>query len=105
MHSDLILYTNPRRPLINPKLDTFAWLDTDQLPALFPALVVDTLHLMLPERCRHETKFNDDTWDFILWQVEEKGYTMVRSIDGNWLYWSILPEKFTLLNMVRLLVY
>lgn len=103
MHADLILYTDPKRPLINPKFDLFAWLDVDQLPTLFPARVVDRVHLMLPETCRLMEKVPDDTWNFISWQVEEKGYAVVRSIDRNWLYWSILAEKFTLLNMIRVL--
>ena len=29
MYAKLVLYTEPRRPLINPKFDLFAWLDAD----------------------------------------------------------------------------
>lgn len=109
MYADLILYTEPRRPLVNPKFDLFAFLNTQQEDPLFkfnviPARVVDHISLMLPEKCRRMERFPDDTWEFIVWQVEEKGYAVVRSIDQNWLYWSILADKFSLLNMVRILV-
>ena len=106
MYASLILYTEPKRPIINPQLDLFAWLDTQQFPPLFPAKVVDRIPLMLPETCRlvEEFQLPDDTWEFISWQVEEKGYAVVRTIDQNWLYWSILADKYTLLNMVRVLI-
>ena len=102
MYADLILFTEPRRPLINPRFDLFAWLDTNQIPPLFPAKVVDKIQLMLPEKCRQMEKLPNDTWEFLIWQVEEKGYCVVRSIDNDWLYWSMLPDKYSLLNMVRL---
>ena len=74
MYAILILYTEPKRPIINPQLDLFAWLDTQQFPPLFPAKVVDRITLMLPEKCRlvEEFRLPDDTWEFISWQVEEK---------------------------------
>jgi hypothetical protein len=102
MYADLILYTEPRRPLINPRFDLFAWLDTNQIPPLFPAKVVDKIQLMLPEKCRQMEQLPKDTWEFVCWQVEEKGYAIVRSIDSDWFYWSVLADKYTLLNMVRL---
>ena len=103
MHADLVLYTNPKRPLIMPQFDLFAFLDTHQEPALFPAKVVDRVHLMLPEKCREMQTFPNDLWEFLTWQVEEAGYCIVRTIDTDWLYWSILADKFTLLNMIRVL--
>lgn len=103
MYAKLVLYTEPRRPLINPKFDLFAYLDTEQMPNVFPARVVDNVPVMLPEKYRLQA-INDDMWKFIEWQAEEKGYAVVRSIDSNWLYWSILADKFTLLNMVRFLI-
>lgn len=104
MYADLILFSEPRRPLINPRFDLFAWLDTQSIPPLFPAKVVDKIQLMLPEKCRRMEEFTipNDTWDFVCWQVEEKGYAVVRSIDKDWLYWSILADKWTLMNMVQL---
>lgn len=106
MYADLILFTEPHRPLINPRFDLFAWLDTQRFPPLFPAKVVDRITLVLPEKLRmvEEFKIPDDAWEFISWQVEEKGYAVVRTIDKDWLYWAILADKYTLLNMVRLLV-
>jgi hypothetical protein len=104
MYADLFLFTDPRRPLINPRFDLFAWLETAGTPPLFPAKIVDKIQLMLPEKCRHQEQLPKDTWEFIVWQVEEKGYAVVRSIDNDWLYWSILADKYTLLNMVRVLI-
>ena len=105
MYAKLVLYTEPRRPLINPKFDLFAWIDTEQLPNLFPARVVDSVQLMLPEKYRNQLQNpNPDIWNFIEWQAEEKGYAVVRSIDSNWLYWSVLADKYTLLDMVRILI-
>ena len=106
MYADLILYSEPKRPLINPKYDLFAWLNmqSDSLASALPARVVDHVRLMLPENCRNADVFSNDTWDFIVWQVEEKGYAVVRTIDRNWLYWAVLANKYTLLNMVRILV-
>ena len=65
MYADLIPFTEPRRPLINPKFDLFAWLDTQQFPPLFPAKVVDRITLTLPEKCRmvEEFKLPNDTWE------------------------------------------
>ena len=103
MYASLMLYTEPRRPLINPKFDLFAWLNTDGLPNLFPAKVVDDIQLMLPEKFRKQEDITLEIWKFIEWQCEEKGYAVVRSIDSNWLYWSMLADRYTLLNMVRLL--
>jgi len=97
MYADLVLFNEPKRPIINPKFDLFAWLDLDIAPILFPAKIVDKVHLTLPEKCKSLTKFPDDIWDFIIWQVEEKGYTLNREIDTNWLYWAIIADKFTLL--------
>ena len=99
MHASLVLYTEPRRPLINPKFDLFAWLDTQSTNAinLFPAKMVDKIDVMLPEKCRGQERFSSDIWEFVTWQVEEKGYAVVRSIDSNWLYWSILADKYTLM--------
>ena len=105
MYANLVLYTEPRRPLINPRFDLFAWLDVHQEPnLLFPAKVVDKVNVMLPEKCRHAEKLSKDIWEFISWQVEEKGYAVVRTIDDDWLYWSILADKWTLLNMIKVLV-
>ena len=105
MYAKLVLYTEPRRPLINPKFDLFAWLDADAVaPNLFPARIVDSVQLMLPEKQRNNLEhLSPDMWKFIEWQAEEKGYAVVRSIDSNWLYWSVLADKFTLLNMIRVL--
>lgn len=100
MYADLVLYTEPKRPLINPQFDLFAWIDLNrEANLIFPARVVDKVQLMLPEKCKTLENFNDDLWKFIFWQVEEKGYAVVRSIDNNWLYWSVLADKYTLLNM------
>lgn len=106
MYADLVLYTEPRRPLINPKFDLFAYFDPAQQNdmLLFPARVVDKVNLMLPDKCRAQQNLSDDIWQFIIWQAEEKGYAVVRSIDNDWLYWSVLADKYTLLNMVRILV-
>jgi hypothetical protein len=104
MYANLVLYTEPRRPLINPALDLFAWLDLRQEDnLLLPGKVIDKVTLMLPERCKFEDNISDDLWNFINWQAEEKGYAVVRSIDNNWIYWSMIAEKYTLLNMVRFL--
>jgi len=104
MYASLVLYTEPRRPLINPKFDLFAWLDTRQEPNLFPARVVDKVQLMLPEKVKTMDVLSADIFDFISWQAEEKGYAVVRSIDTNWMYWSILADKYVLLDMVRVLI-
>jgi hypothetical protein len=98
MYADLVLYTEPKRPLINPKYDLFAWLNKDRIPVIFPAKVVDTVSLTLPEKCKEAIVIPDDIWDFILWQVEEKGYTVVREIDTNWFYWAVLANKVQLLK-------
>jgi len=58
----------------------------------------------LPERCRNEV-ISEENWEFLSWQAEEKGYAVVRTIDQNWIYWSILADKLTLLNMMRVLIY
>lgn len=102
MYVDLVLYTEPRRPLINPKFDLFAWLNLERAEVLFPARVVETVQIMLPEKCKHMDRPSPDMWDFITWQAEEKGYAVVQSIDTDWIYWSVLANKYTLLNMVRL---
>lgn len=96
MFADLILFTEPRRPLINPKLDLFAWLELGSYPPLFPARVVDHVQLMLPEKCKSMDYLPNDIWEFLLWQAEEHGIAVVRSIDKNWLYWSILADKWSL---------
>ena len=102
MYADLILYTDPSRPLINPKFDLFAWLDLERTPVLFPAKKVDIVHLTLPEKCKTMTRFPDDIWEFISWQVEERGYAVVREIDSDWFYWAILANKFYLLKNMSL---
>jgi hypothetical protein len=104
MYADLVLYSEPKRPLINPKFDLFAWLDVQHEPnLLFPARVIDRIHLMLPEKCK-TAEMTADMWEFITWQTEQKGYTIVRSIDTDWFYWSMLADKYTLLNMARMLI-
>ncbi len=104
MYADLLLYTQPQRPLINPALDLFAFLDTQGGPALFPAKLVDRLQLMLPEKCRQMQTFPDDVWEFIVWQTEERGFALARGIDSDWIYWAVLADRYTLLNMARVLV-
>jgi hypothetical protein len=99
MYADLILFTEPKRPLINPQFDLFAWITTkieDDIASLFPARIVTRVRLKLPEKCRRMKLFPDDIWDFITWQVEEEGYYVVRSIDDNWFYWSVIAEKWRL---------
>jgi hypothetical protein len=104
MYANLVLYTEPKRPLINPRFDLFAWLDVRQEPdLLFPAKVVDRVSVMLPDRCKGVEKLSADMWQFIAWQTEEKGYAVCRTIDDDWLYWSILADKWTLLNMIKIL--
>jgi hypothetical protein len=93
MFADLILYTEPVRPVINPMFDLFAFLDLKHIPPILPAKVVDHVELRLPEKCKEMDFFPDDIWDFILWQTEEKGYTVVRYVDSNWLYWALLVNK------------
>lgn len=91
--------------MINPRFDLFAWLDIRQEANLiFPARVVDKVQVMLPEKCSQLETLPDDIWKFMTWQVEEKGYAVVRSIDNDWIYWSVLADKYTLLNMVRVLI-
>ena len=105
MYCSLTLYTEPKRPLINPKFDLFAWLDfRNETRLLFPAKVIDTVQVMLPDKCAKMIELPADMFEFVKWQAEEKGYTVVRSIDPDWLYWSMLADKYTLLNMVKLLV-
>jgi hypothetical protein len=103
MDANLIFYTDPQRPIINPKFDLFVWLSSPQEPdLLFPAKVVDKVQVMLPDKVR-TSELNEDNWLFLVWQAEQKGYTVVRSIDDNWWYWAILADKYTLLEMVHLL--
>jgi hypothetical protein len=59
---------------------------------------------MLPEKVKTMDVLSADIFDFISWQAEEKGYAVVRSIDTNWMYWSILADKYVLLDMVRVLI-
>jgi hypothetical protein len=104
MYVDLVLYTDPKRPQINPKLDLFAWPTSPKEPNLvFPARVLDRVRLSLPERFRTD-QVNLATWEYIVWQTEERGYTLVRSLDKDWWYWSMLADKFTLLDLARFLV-
>lgn len=87
MYVDLYLYNQPQRPVINPKYDLFAWLSDGEIPVIFPAKVEDVIRLTLPKRYGRED-ISDDVWQFILWQTEEKGITMSRTIDSDWWYWA-----------------
>ena len=101
MYCSVVLYTEPMRPLINPKFDLFAWLNNaDEPNLLFPARVVTRVEVMLPDKSRIND-LSDDLWKFVNWQTEEKGYTMVRSIDHDWMYWAMLADKYTLLEMAK----
>jgi hypothetical protein len=92
MYYDLILYTEPKRPIIQPKFDLFAWLNRiDEPNLIFPARIYDKIPVMLPEKAKIEP-VSDDIWKFIVWQSEEKGYTLNKTIDDNWWYWSLLVE-------------
>jgi hypothetical protein len=101
MYLELALYTNPQRPHINPRLDLFAYLhQPDEAGLIFPARLVDTVTLTLPPRFRTDD-IDKNTWEYIVWQVEEKGYTMVRHIDKNWWYWAMLVDKNKLVKIIR----
>lgn len=102
MYADLVLYTEPTRPLINPRFDLFAWINPDPEPILFPARVFDHVQLTLPNRCRLDN-MNEDIWEFIMWQAEQKGYAVVRHIDNDWIYWSVLANKLDLLRSAHLI--
>lgn len=105
MHAEVVLLKDPIRPVINPKYDLFAWLDLELTRNIvFPANVFDRVPVMLPEKCRNIAELTDDLWDFLNWQCEERGYFVVRNIDAQWFYWSMIAEKYTLLDMVSKLV-
>lgn len=104
MYANLVLYTEPKRPLINPLFDLFAWLDVRQEQTLvFPARVVDKIQLMVPEKCRELEKLPDDVLEFVGWQAKEKGYLLAYSLDDNWLYWSVFADTFVDLDMIKFL--
>jgi len=92
MHADLILYSQPNRPLINPLFDLFALLNVEddaEFAIGVPAKVIAHIDVVLPKKIAVD-ELNDDSWEFIVWQTEEKGYTIVRSLGTQWLYWSPL---------------
>lgn len=102
MYLDLALYSEPARPIIRPRLDTFAHL---HMPGetginIFPAKLCDVVTLTLPPRFRVED-IDRNTWEFMVWQVEEKGYTMVRHIDPSWWYWALFVDKRKLNRITR----